>query len=92
MTHTGGYKPFNRTGIRDNVSPLCKASFETTGRFVADATLYGDFDTLSNPSARIVLGKPPYVGSGAFSVHVPIPPIPPKQMNDEAGEQVELVP
>lgn len=65
QTASGGYKPFNRTGIRDNVSPLLKATFETTGAFVSQATLYGDYDQVRNPSARIVMGRTPESGPSA---------------------------
>jgi DNA-directed RNA polymerase I subunit RPA1 len=71
MTHAGGYSPFNRTGIMQKSSPLLKASFETTVAFLSDATLHGDFDDLSSPAARIVLGKPSASGTGAFDVRAP---------------------
>ncbi|GAA5858440.1 hypothetical protein JCM8547_007311 [Rhodosporidiobolus lusitaniae] len=68
MTSEGGYKPFNRTGLSNNSSPFLKASFETTSGFVAEAALYGDFDTVVGPSARIALGKVVEAGTGAFAV------------------------
>lgn len=68
MTFDGGYKPFNRKGISTNPSPLLKASYETTGAFLSDATLYGDFDDLSTPSGNIVLGRPNCTGTGVFDV------------------------
>lgn len=68
MTFEGGYKPFNRSGISTNSSPLLKASYETTAAFLSDATLYGDFDNLSTPSGSIVLGRPNRTGTGAFEV------------------------
>ncbi|CAK9780803.1 beta and beta-prime subunits of DNA dependent RNA-polymerase [Cutaneotrichosporon oleaginosum] len=71
MTHAGGYSPFNRTGISQKSSPLLKASFETTVAFLSDATLHGDFDDLTSPAARIVLGKPSGSGTGAFDVRAP---------------------
>lgn len=68
QTFDGRYKPFNRKGISSHPSPLLKASFETTGAFISDATLYGDFDDLSTPSGSIVVGRPVKMGTGAFDV------------------------
>ncbi|KAK7054250.1 DNA-directed RNA polymerase subunit [Favolaschia claudopus] len=72
MTFDGGYKPFNRTGIAANSSPLLKASYETTASFLSDATLYGDFDDLTTPSGNIVLGRPSLSGTGVFDVVMPV--------------------
>ncbi|KAI0307221.1 beta and beta-prime subunits of DNA dependent RNA-polymerase [Multifurca ochricompacta] len=68
MTFEGGYKPFNRKGISMHPSPLLKASFETTGAFLSDATLYGDFDDLQTPSSNLVIGRPSLGGTGVFDV------------------------
>ncbi|GAA5924234.1 hypothetical protein JCM10213_004528 [Rhodosporidiobolus nylandii] len=68
MTSEGAYKPFNRTGLSNNSSTMLKASFETTSGFIAEAALYGDFDTTVGPSARIALGKIVEAGTGAFAV------------------------
>ncbi|KAJ7590794.1 hypothetical protein C8J56DRAFT_858082 [Mycena floridula] len=68
MTFDGGYRPFNRSGIAKNSSPLLKASYETTAAFLSDATLYGDFDDLTTPSGSIVLGRPNLTGTGVFDV------------------------
>jgi DNA-directed RNA polymerase I subunit RPA1 len=72
MTHDGGYKPFNRTGISSKSSPLLKASFETTVAFLSEATLHGDFDNLESPAAKIVLGKPSTTGSGSFDLRTQV--------------------
>ncbi|OJD37194.1 dna-directed rna polymerase i subunit rpa1 [Diplodia corticola] len=72
MTRGGGYKPFNRIGLKSNVSPFMKMSFETTVGFLKDAVLEEDVDTLDNPSARIVIGKLNNVGTGAFDVLTPV--------------------
>lgn len=72
MTRDGGFKPFSRTGLTSSVSPLQKASFETTTNFVRDAVLHSDWDDLRNPSARIVMGKLSGVGTGAFDVLMPL--------------------
>ncbi|KAL8413861.1 hypothetical protein RB594_005194 [Gaeumannomyces avenae] len=68
MTKSGGFTPFNRMGLRGNVSPFTKMSFETTLAFLKDAVLDGDWDDLSTPSSRIVLGRLGHVGTGAFDV------------------------
>ena len=39
MTFEGGYKPFNRIGLASNTSPFLKMSFESTCKFLTDATL-----------------------------------------------------
>ncbi|KAJ7639015.1 hypothetical protein FB45DRAFT_827720 [Roridomyces roridus] len=72
MTFDGAYKPFNRQGIAANSSPLLKASYEMTGSFLSDATLYGDYDDLTSPSGNIVLGRPNLTGTGVFDVVVPV--------------------
>ena len=69
MTHEGGYKPLNRTGIESCASPLLKMSFETTMNFLNSATVFGEPDRLTTPSASIILGKPPRCGTGSFELH-----------------------
>jgi DNA-directed RNA polymerase I subunit RPA1 len=73
MTRGGGFSPFNRNGLRGSVSPFMKMSFETTVGFLADAVADGDFDDLSNPSSRIVIGRMSKVGTGAFDVLTKVP-------------------
>ncbi|KAJ1823841.1 hypothetical protein LPJ56_002916, partial [Coemansia sp. RSA 2599] len=70
MTFEGGFKPFNRIGLSSSPSPFAKMSFESTCTFLQEATVYGDFDELKNPSARIVMGQPVSSGTGAFDVLV----------------------
>ena len=72
MTKGGGFTPFNRNGLKGSVSPFMKMSFETTLGFLKDAVLEGDWDDLKNPSARIVVGRPSKVGTGAFDVLMPV--------------------
>lgn len=72
MTRTGGFTPFNRMGLKGSVSPFMKMSFETTLGFLKDAVLENDWDDLKNPSARIVVGRPSKVGTGAFDVLMPV--------------------
>jgi DNA-directed RNA polymerase I subunit RPA1 len=68
MTFEGGYKPFNRAGMESNVSPFAKMSFETTFHFLTDAAIKGDYDTLNNPSAKLVMGKLVQCGTGSFDL------------------------
>ncbi|KAK8093599.1 hypothetical protein PG997_000284 [Apiospora hydei] len=68
MTRNGTFTPFNRMGLRGNVSPFTKMSFETTLAFLKDAVLDGDWDDLTTPSSRIVMGRLSKVGTGAFDV------------------------
>ena len=71
MTKGGGFTPFNRNSLKNGVSPFMKMSFETTVGFLKDAVLERDWDDLSGPSARIVMGKVGKVGTGAFDVLMP---------------------
>ena len=73
MTRNGGFTPFNRMGLRGNVSPFTKMSFETTLAFLTDAILDGDWDDLSTPSGRLVMGRLGKVGTGAFDVLTRVP-------------------
>jgi DNA-directed RNA polymerase I subunit RPA1 len=73
MTRGGGFSPFNRNGLRGSVSPFMKMSFETTVGFLADAVSEGDWDDLSSPSSRIVIGRTSKVGTGAFDVLTQVP-------------------
>ncbi|TKA58213.1 hypothetical protein B0A55_12145, partial [Friedmanniomyces simplex] len=68
MTRGGVYQSFSRMGYRGNPSPFMKMSFETTVGFLRDAVLEGEWDDLTNPSARIVTGSMAKVGTGGFDV------------------------
>jgi DNA-directed RNA polymerase I subunit RPA1 len=68
MTNNGGYKAMNRGGMADCSSTFCQMSFETTAQFMTDAALQNRRETLTNPSAGIVLGRPIRHGTGAFDV------------------------
>ncbi|TPX51338.1 DNA-directed RNA polymerase [Synchytrium endobioticum] len=68
MTFEGGYKAFNRTGMGSNPSPFTQMSFETTTAFLMAATFSGDYDALTSPSARLVMGLPVKGGTGSFEV------------------------
>lgn len=73
MTRGGGFSPFNRMGLSGNVSPFTKMSFETTLAFLKDAVLDGDWDDLTTPSSRIVMGRLGTVGTGGFDVLTQLP-------------------
>lgn len=73
MTHSGGFRAFNRNGlVKDSSSPFAKMSFETTVGFLKDAVLERDYDNFKGPSSRIVAGRVGTVGTGAFDVLAPV--------------------
>lgn len=96
MTKGGGFTPFNRNGLKGDVSPFMKMSFETTVGFLKDAVLERDWDDLKNPSARIVVGKLGGIGTGAFDVFAPVQVVDPLKggvlpgVETKAGEDVEM--
>jgi hypothetical protein len=74
-------------------------SFETTVGFLKDAVLERDWDDLTNPSARIVVGRLGKLGTGAFDVLAPVRVVDPlKEVNSviesaegaDAEEDVEM--
>ncbi|KAI9906876.1 hypothetical protein PsorP6_003606 [Peronosclerospora sorghi] len=72
MTAQGGYMPLNRMGMNYKGSSLQQITFETSMKFLSQAALGGLVDDLQSPSARLVLGQPPRVGTGSFSLLQPI--------------------
>ncbi|CAN8103810.1 unnamed protein product [Discula destructiva] len=88
MTRNGGFLPFNRMGLSGNVSPFTKMSFETTLAFLKDALLEGDWDDLSTPSSRLVMGTLGKVGTGAFDIltRAPMKHYDPMRADDEMEE------
>jgi DNA-directed RNA polymerase I subunit RPA1 len=58
----------SRIGIENNPSPLQQMTFETAIGFLRSATLAGKCDTLDSPSARLVVGKPCFGGTGTFKM------------------------
>ncbi|KAI5457229.1 hypothetical protein BGZ63DRAFT_427953 [Mariannaea sp. PMI_226] len=73
MTRNGAFTPFSRMGLKGNVSPFTKMSFETTLAFLKDAVLDGDWDDLTTPSSRLVMGRLGKVGTGGFDVLAQLP-------------------
>lgn len=68
MTHDGGFRPCNRTGIDSSSSPFLKMSFETASKFLVESTLGKQCDYLESPSSRIILGQVVDVGTGCFDL------------------------
>lgn len=89
MTFEGGYKPFNRAGMNMSTSPYQKMSFETTTVFLADATMRGDWDPISNASASLVLGKVVEGGTGCFELLQPL--ILPTQPATSTGDDADAM-
>ncbi|KHN96012.1 DNA-directed RNA polymerase I subunit RPA1 [Metarhizium album ARSEF 1941] len=73
MTRNGDFTAFSRMGLRGNVSPFTKMSFETTLAFLKDAVLDGDWDELATPSGRLVMGRLGKLGTGSFDVLTSLP-------------------
>lgn len=73
MTRNGDFTAFSRMGLRGNVSPFTKMSFETTLAFLKDAVLDGDWDDLTTPSSRLVMGRLGKIGTGGFDVLTQLP-------------------
>ena len=72
MTHAGGYRACSRLGIAANASPLLKMSFETSAAFLKDAAVRGAQDALGTAAARIALGRPVQLGTGAVAIHMDV--------------------
>lgn len=72
MTRTGSYNAMNRAGMLLCPSPFLQMSFESTTAFLTRASMDGQSDYQQSPSARIVLGNVPKVGSGCFELLVPL--------------------
>ena len=73
QTAAGGFRPFNRAGLSNTSSPFLKASFEQTMKFIGDAAVHGETDSLSGPSSNLVVGKPVHSGTGFMEVRMPLP-------------------
>ncbi|NXT38325.1 RPA1 polymerase, partial [Pelecanoides urinatrix] len=72
MCFEGFYKPLNRFGIQSNSSPLQQMTFETSYKFLKEATLMGSHDELRSPSACLVVGKVVKGGTGLFDLKQPL--------------------
>ncbi|KAJ8015168.1 hypothetical protein DPEC_G00023340 [Dallia pectoralis] len=72
MCFEGVYKPLNRFAIRSNASPLQQMTFETSYKFLKQATTLGFHDELVSPSACLVVGKVVKGGTGIFDLKQPL--------------------
>ncbi|XP_051865519.1 DNA-directed RNA polymerase I subunit RPA1 [Pristis pectinata] len=72
MCFDGSYKPFNRIGIQSSSSPLQQMTFETSYKFLKQATMLGSRDELKSPSACLVVGKVVRGGTGLFDLKQPL--------------------
>jgi DNA-directed RNA polymerase I subunit RPA1 len=68
MTQNGTYRPFNRFGMKESDSPFQKMSFETTTAYLTESCLAQNFDNNTTPSASLILGQVPKVGTGTFDL------------------------
>ncbi|KGK40558.1 hypothetical protein JL09_g465 [Pichia kudriavzevii] len=73
MTREGTYLAFNRQGIDSCTSSFMKMSYETTCQFLTKAVLNSDREDLKSPSARIVMGKLNFAGTGSFDLMAKMP-------------------
>ncbi|XP_062332122.1 DNA-directed RNA polymerase I subunit RPA1 [Osmerus eperlanus] len=72
MCFEGVYKPLNRFAIQSNSSPLQQMTFETSYKFLKQATMLGSSDKLRSPSACLVVGKVVKGGTGLFDLKQPL--------------------
>ncbi|XP_038157379.1 DNA-directed RNA polymerase I subunit RPA1 [Cyprinodon tularosa] len=72
MCFEGVYKPLNRHAIMSNSSPLQQMTFETSYKFLKQATMLGSHDQLVSPSACLVVGKVVRGGTGLFELKQPL--------------------
>ncbi|XP_072860138.2 DNA-directed RNA polymerase I subunit RPA1 isoform X2 [Pogona vitticeps] len=72
MCFEGVYKPLNRHGIQSSSSPLQQMTFETSYKFLKEATMMGSHDELQSPSACLVVGKVVKGGTGLFDLKQPL--------------------
>lgn len=72
MTFMGGYMPLNRMGMKHKGSPFQQITFETSMTFLASAATFGLTDNMESPSAKLILGQPPNLGTGKFTCLQPV--------------------
>ncbi|MGH0173736.1 UNVERIFIED_CONTAM: hypothetical protein FKN15_066387 [Acipenser sinensis] len=72
MCFEGVYKPLSRIGIQSSSSPLQQMTFETSYKFLKQATMLGAHDQLKSPSACLVVGKVVKGGTGLFDLKQPL--------------------
>ncbi|XP_018426964.1 PREDICTED: DNA-directed RNA polymerase I subunit RPA1 [Nanorana parkeri] len=72
MCFEGTYRPLNRFGMQSSSSPFQQMTFETSYKFLKDATMAGAKDDLQSPSACLVVGKVVKGGTGLFDLKQPM--------------------
>ena len=72
MTFEGQYRPLNRIGMEGNTSPFLRMTFETSSKFLVNASLFGEVDTLESPAAQIVMGQLVRGGTGICDVFLDV--------------------
>lgn len=72
MCFEGVYNPLNRHSMQSNSSPLQQMTFETSFKFLKQATMLGAHDQLVSPSACLVVGKVVKGGTGLFELKQPL--------------------
>jgi len=72
MTFDGTYRALNRKTMEYCTSPLQQMSFETTMAFLKDAAINAYRDVLKSPSASLVIGNIPTMGTGCFDMIQPL--------------------
>ncbi|KAM4708710.1 DNA-directed RNA polymerase I subunit RPA1 isoform 2-T2 [Discoglossus pictus] len=72
MCFEGTYRPLNRFGMQSSSSPFQQMTFETSYKFLKDATMTGAHDDLVSPSACLVVGKVVKGGTGLFDLKQPM--------------------
>ena len=68
MTFEGTIKALSRKGMESSASPLQQMSFESSLRFLKNATVSGMNDNLSSPSSSLIVGQPCKSGTGCFDL------------------------
>lgn len=72
MVQNGYIGPVGRHSMNKNtdIGPLAKASFETSGKVVVEASVAGELDTITGVSSNIMLGQIPPCGTGDVAVFI----------------------
>lgn len=68
MTFEGKIKALSRKGMETSASPLQQMSFESSLKFLKNATVSGMNDNLCSPSSSLIVGQPCKTGTGCFDL------------------------
>lgn len=69
MTFDGTYQPLNRTGMDNCPSPLQKMTFESSLKYLKNATVRKLKDNLQSPSSCLIVGQESKIGSGLIRLY-----------------------